>query len=94
MSRESWSTIRQSKNFYIRTYRMTGMLIIVSLALNLLMALVVYYLYFHQPVRDFYATSGITPPVQLKPLDEPNKTTTPLLDPDPIDNEPEKVIPQ
>lgn len=94
MSRESWNTIKQSKTFFIRTYRMIGTLIIVSLALNFLMGTVIYYLYFHQPVRDFYATSGITPPVKLKPLDEPNNSTTPLLDPDPIDNEPEKVIPQ
>lgn len=94
MSREAWNTIKRSKSFYIRTYRMGGTLIIVSLVLNLLMSLAIYYLYFHQPIRDFYATSGVTAPVQLKPLDEPNKSATPLLAPDPINDETVKVIPQ
>ena len=94
MGRETWNTIKQSKSFYVRTYRMTGTLIIVSLLLNLLMGLIIYYLYFHQPARDFYATSGIIPPIKLKALDEPNNSPTALLPPDPVNDESVKVIPQ
>ena len=94
MSRETWNTIKRSKFFYVRTYRAAGTLLIVSLALNLLMGLIIYYLYFHQPARDFYATSGITSPIKLNPMDEPNNSETPLLAPDPINDDTVKVIPQ
>ncbi|KTC85953.1 MULTISPECIES: type IVB secretion system protein IcmM/DotJ [Legionella] len=94
MSRETWNTIINSKSFYVRTYRMGGRTLIISLIINILLGLAIYYLYFHQPERDFYATSGITPPIQLKPMDEPNYSATPLLAPDPIENNTVKVIPQ
>ena len=90
----TWNTIKHSKAFYSHTYRMAGTVIIISLALNLLMGLIIYYLYFHQPERDFYATSGITPPIKLQPMEQANNSATPLLPPDPVNNEPEKVIPQ
>ncbi|KTD24578.1 MULTISPECIES: type IVB secretion system protein IcmM/DotJ [Legionella] len=94
MSQEAWNTIKRSKSFYIRTYRIGGTSLVISLILNLLLVLGIYYLYFHEPERDFYATSGVTPPVLLNPLDEPNYSSTPLLPPDPIDDDSEKVIPQ
>lgn len=94
MGRETWKTIINSKSFYVRTYRMGGRALIASLVINILLGLAIYYLYFHQPERDFYATSGITPPVQLTPMEEPNYSATPLLAPDPVENESVKVIPQ
>ncbi|ARG96823.1 type IVB secretion system protein IcmM/DotJ [Legionella micdadei] len=94
MSQEVWGTIKRSKSFYIRTYRLGATSLLISLMLNLLLILGIYYLYFHEPERDYYATSGITPPVPLTPLDEPNYSSTPLLPPDPIDDNSEKVIPQ
>lgn len=94
MSRETWNIIRNSKSFYIQTYRRAGKYLIVSGCINLLLCLIIYYLHFHQPVRDFYATSGITPPIKLNPLKTPNYSGTALLDPDPTNNDDVKVIPQ
>ncbi|WP_028388107.1 type IVB secretion system protein IcmM/DotJ [Legionella fairfieldensis] len=94
MTQETWNTIKKSKNFYVRTYRMAIKWLIVSLAMNFLMVFANYYLYFHQPQRDFYATSGIVPPVKLKPMSEPNYSATPLLEPDPPNDNDIKVIPQ
>lgn len=94
MGRETWDTIKQSKAFYIRTYRKGGTFVIVSLLVNLLLSLAIYYVHFHQPNPDFYATSGITPPIQLTALNAPNDSSTPLLEPDPATEDETRVIPQ
>lgn len=93
MSREAWNTRIHAKFFYVRTYRVAGRYLIVSLLVNLLLSLGIYYRYFHEPERDYYATSGITPPIQLKVLDEPNYSATPLLPADPTSDDTVKVIP-
>lgn len=93
MGREAWNTKIHSKFFYVRTYRWSGRSLVISLLINLLLSLGIYYRYFHEPIRDFYATSGIVAPVQLKPLNERNYSATPLLDADPIDSETTKIIP-
>lgn len=94
MSRETWNVIKNSKTFYIQTYRRGSKYLIVSGCINLLLCLIIYYLHLHQPERDFYATSGITPPIKLNPLNEPNYTGTALLAPDPTNDDEVKVIPQ
>ncbi|MBA2709342.1 MAG: phosphoesterase [Tatlockia sp.] len=93
MASEAWNKIISSKSFYVRTYRMAGKGLIISLLLNFLLSLGIYYLYFNQPKRAFYATSGITPPVQLKALDQRNYSTVPLLEADPPDDNTVKMIP-
>ncbi|MBA3536785.1 MAG: phosphoesterase [Tatlockia sp.] len=93
MAGEAWNKIINSKSFYIRTYRVAGRTLIISLLINFLLSLAIYYLYFHQPVRDFYATSGITPPVKLNPLEQPNYSATPLLETDPPNDNTVKIIP-
>ncbi|ASQ45262.1 type IVB secretion system protein IcmM/DotJ [Legionella clemsonensis] len=94
MGRETWDTIKRSKAFYIRTYRKGGTFVIVSLIINILLSLLIYYIHFNQPEPDFYATSGITPPIQLTPLNAPNYSSTPLLEPDPTNEDETRVIPQ
>ncbi|KTC86357.1 type IVB secretion system protein IcmM/DotJ [Legionella brunensis] len=94
MGRETWDTIKNSKAFYIRTYRKGATFVIVSLLINLLLSLAIYYVHFNQPDPDFYATSGITPPIMLTPLKTPNYSNTPLLEPDPINDDETRVIPQ
>ena len=93
MAAEAWSKIINSKSFYIRTYRVAMKSLIISLLINFLLSLAIYYLYFHQPERDFYATSGIIPPVQLTPRDQPNFSTIPLLEADPPNDNTVKLIP-
>lgn len=94
MSRQAWNLIKHSKNFYVRTYRKAGNYLIISVILNLLLILTAYYLHVSRPEYDFYATSGITPPVQLSPLNTPNNSDKALLEPDPIDNNIIKPIPE
>ncbi|CEK11407.1 type IVB secretion system protein IcmM/DotJ [Legionella hackeliae] len=94
MGRETWDTIKRSKAFYIRTYRKAGTFVIVSLMLNIVLSLLIYYIHFNQPEPDFYATSGITPPVQLNPLNTPNYSGTPMLEPDPVNEDETRIIPQ
>jgi len=94
MSRETWSLIKQSKRFYVNTYRRAGSALFVSVIINLFLGFAVYYSYFNRPEPDFYATSGITPPVQLAPRDAPNDTSVALLGSDPEDESDIKVIPQ
>jgi intracellular multiplication protein IcmM len=94
MGQETWNTIKGSKFFYVRTYRMAGKLLVISLIINLLLILLIYYLFYNRAERDYYASSGVTPPVLLKALAEPNKSSQYLLAPVPTKNETEKVIPQ
>jgi intracellular multiplication protein IcmM len=94
MSRETWWLIKQSKRFYVKTYRRTGSAIFLSMVTNLLLILGICYVYLNRPAHDFYATSGETPPVMLTPMDIPNNTSEPLLANDPDINDDIKVIPQ
>lgn len=94
MSRESWNTIKNSKSFYVRTYRKAGTILIGSLILNILLGLAIYYHHQHRPERDFYATSGMAPPIKLNARDEPNNSATYLLETDPTNDDEPKVIPQ
>lgn len=94
MSREAWVAIKQSKRFYVRTYRNAGTMLFISVCVNLILGFVLYVIYFNQPEHDFYATSGITAPVRLTSMDSPNDSSTPLLPADPDDDGENKVIPQ
>ncbi|KTD21065.1 type IVB secretion system protein IcmM/DotJ [Legionella londiniensis] len=94
MSRRAWQIIKNSKGFYVRTYRSSIRVLVISIFLNLILGVLIYYTYFSRPEPDFYATNGVTPPVQLTPLDQPNYTSEPLL-PDEVETETDnKVIPQ
>ena len=93
MSRNTWSLIKQSKGFYVNTYRRVGTIILISTAINLLLGVGIYFAHYSQPEHAFYATSGENAPVQLTPMDAPNNSSTALLAPDEIEpNEENKVI--
>ncbi|MDI9817882.1 MULTISPECIES: type IVB secretion system protein IcmM/DotJ [unclassified Legionella] len=94
MARETWDSIKYSKSFYVHTYRKGITYVLISLAINLLLGVAIYYVHFNQPERDFYATNGISPPVKLTPLDARNDSGTALLEPDPVNDDEPKVIPQ
>ena len=94
MSRAAWNLMKNSKGFYVRTYRKTGVALVCSAALNLLFILAIYHFYFNLPERDFFATNGITAPTELTPLDEPNYTSVPLLSSSSKASADNKVIPQ
>ena len=94
MSRETWNLIKQSKRFYVATYRRLGTMLVLSVVLNLALGCGIYYTYFNLPEAEFYATSGIVPPVLLTSMDIPNNTSVALLAPDPEIENNVKKIPQ
>ena len=94
MSRVKWNVIKQGKFFYIKTYRRASLELLVSLMLNVLFAMAAFYVYYNQPAREFYATTGITEPTKLTPMLSPNYGSEALLPPDQeYDENNEKVIP-
>ena len=94
MSRETWRLIKESKRFYVNTYRRTGSALIVSVISNISLGLLIGYVYFNRPPHDFYATNGVTSPVMLTSMDIPNNTSVALLANDPENDNDLKVIPQ
>ncbi|MDW8867305.1 type IVB secretion system protein IcmM/DotJ [Legionella pneumophila] len=94
MSRETWALIKRNKNFNVHIYRRGLTLLILSLGLSCGLSGLIYYVHMHEPERDFYATSGITPPIQLKPMPTPNMSSEALLPPDPPDEDLQRIIPK
>ncbi|CAM2748351.1 Component of the Dot/Icm secretion system. inner membrane protein [Legionella steigerwaltii] len=94
MSRETWELIKSSKNFYVNSYRRGLITLILSLILNCIFGVLIAYIHLTEPERDFYATSGIAPPIQLQPLSAPNYSSNALLPPDPPAENEDKLIPQ
>lgn len=77
------SLIKSGKYFYRDNFRKLIMVTVVSYIITLLLAGAVFYVKQTQPKVNFYATNTagfITP---LKVLNEPNKSSSPLLKPDP-----------
>ncbi|AWN75381.1 TPA: type IVB secretion system protein IcmM/DotJ [Legionella anisa] len=95
MSREAWEVIKSNKNFYVNSYRRGIIALIISLLINCIFGLLIAYIHLTEPERDYYATSGIAPPIQLQPLLAPNYSSNALLPPDPpAEAEEDKLIPQ
>jgi intracellular multiplication protein IcmM len=94
MSREAWRLITHSKQFYAHSLRRIESILVFSVILNVILGIGVYFVYFHQPDQQFYATTGALPPEMLTPMDEANQTSVPLLANDSENDEETKVIPQ
>lgn len=95
MGRQAWHLIKRKNFFYIQTFRKAGAFLLISLVLNAVFIVAIYFAFTHQPERDFYATSGVTDPVKLTPMSTPNYSSEALLPPDPVnDDDARKVIPQ
>ena len=94
MGRSTWNMIKASKFFYIRTYRALITCVLISAGLNVLLCIAVIYAFRHQPATTFYATSGETPPIELKAMNSPNNTSEALLPPDPVDESDIRLIPE
>ncbi|CAM2828565.1 type IVB secretion system protein IcmM/DotJ [Legionella worsleiensis] len=94
MSRENWLLIQRNKNFNVNIYRSGLVAVICSLLISSILGALIFYFYLNEPERDYYATSGITPPVKLKALLAPNEASVPLLEPDPPTDDIPRIIPQ
>lgn len=93
MSRESWALIKQKKSFNVNAYRRGLAVLIFSLILSSALSAFIFLRYLAIPERDYYATSGIAPPVQLKVMFAPNLSSQALLDADPPTDDSIRVIP-
>lgn len=89
----NYDYIKNRKRFYVHSYRRALRLLMVSLILNGGILLGIGYQVISEPERDFYATDGISAPVKLTPLLQPNASPNALLTPDPIVIRAQKVIP-
>lgn len=85
MGQAALAKLKTSKNFYVSTFRACTRLLYISLLINLILGVAIYYVYFHQPSRNYYATNGVTAPEPLAPMAQPNNSSYPLLPPDPVD---------
>jgi len=94
LSKGAWAKIRQSTRFYIDTYHRGVAALLISIILNVFLSIAIYYVYFGQPERDYYATDGVTPPFPLVAMDEPNNSSTALLANDQDSNDNTKAAPQ
>lgn len=94
MSRETWTQIKNDKNFNVHVYRNSLTVLVFSLLLNLVLGLLIFHYYVNIPERDYYATSGIVSPVKLTAMLTPNYSSKALLDPDPPTDDTPRVIPQ
>lgn len=94
MGRQNWALIKQNKNFNVNVYRRGLVALILSLGITSIIVLLIFYIYLREPVPDFYATNGVTPPIMLKALQAPNMSSTALLEPDPPNDDGVRVIPQ
>ncbi len=93
MSRGTWNKIKEGKLFNVIIYRVTLTALIISSSITIVLCLAIIYMYTHKPIEDYYATSGIVPPVPLTVRADPNYSTQALLPPDPIDSDDTKIIP-
>lgn len=96
MSQVALDKIKTSKRFYVTSFRTCTLFLYLSLLLNLIFGLGIYYSYFHKPLRTYYATNGVTAPERLAPMAHPNNTSYPLLPPDPVDDllQQDKALPE
>lgn len=94
MSRETWLLIKQSKGFYVRSYRAVSSTLFLSLAINVALIAGIGYVYFTESDPDYYATNGVTPPVMLTAMGAANDTSVPMLPSEQMSDDNNKVIPQ
>ena len=77
MSRASWNEKKSSKRFYVVLYRRMINFLIVSLILNLGLSILLVNMFSKRPPHAFYATDGITPPMELSARSTPNEGSVP-----------------
>lgn len=83
MARVNFAYERHRKGFYRRAYAVAVNLLIVSLCLTLLCVMWITYLYVEKPGQTYFSTNSAGFLAQLKPMDSPNRSSRPLLKPDP-----------
>lgn len=94
LSKQTLRAIKQRKGFYRNSYRRAVVMLIFSLLINIGLIGGIYYKLITIPERDYYATSGIKPPIKLTAMATPNYSSKYLLAPDPVNSEESKPLPE
>ena len=69
-------------------------MLVISMCINSILGLSIFYFYFTQGEPDFYATNGETAPILLSSLNAPNTSANALLAPDVNSETDEKALPE
>lgn len=90
MSIGKYQQQKNSRYFYVRSYRLAVKLILILNVTNLILFLMVRHYYYQHPERGYYSSNGVTFPVKLSPLRKPNYESKALLPDDiPMEKAPE-----
>lgn len=84
MARATWRTTIASRYFYVKTYKRSLFALIFSIMLNLILGLLIVYVYWNRTAPTYYVSNGMTAPMILKALNAPNDSSSPLLGSEPI----------
>lgn len=93
MTTESYKNAPRQKNFYVHLFRRCVSFLLISLVINALFLVGIFYKYITRPEPDYYSTNGITAPVLLTALLQPNFTSKALLKADPVVAYEDKELP-
>jgi hypothetical protein len=80
MTISKFELAKTKRYFYISSYRTTIKLLLISVALNFILLGLITYIHFNQPSASYYGTNGITNPVLLKSMNQPNYGAKALLE--------------
>ncbi len=70
---------KNKRYFYVKSFRLIGRMIFISMVLNVLIIMVMADIFFGQPSPKYYGTNGSSNPVQLNSMESPNHSSVPLL---------------
>lgn len=79
MSITRFEEAKSQRYFYVEIYRNLLGLVIFSMVLNILIVLIMAYIFFRQPGSTYYSTNGRTSPVQLEAISSANLSSRALL---------------
>lgn len=79
MSIGKYQEQKNSRYFYVRSYRLAVKIILILNIINLILFLMARHYFYKQPERGYYSSNGITFPVKLSPLRQPNYESKALL---------------
>ena len=87
MARKSIEFIIHGKNFYRDSFRKVSKFLLISLLISVCLLIGIYFSIISRGEEDYYATSGVRPPVLLHARYEPNMSSEPLLESYPQDED-------
>lgn len=85
MSIQKLRAQKERKHFFRNSFRNVLWIIYASLFLNIIFIIGIYQVLINVEDPDYFATSGIKPPIKLTALFHPNNSSRALLPPAPVE---------